>query len=121
MPGYLVFVDSFDFEDDRSRAVVTTGDHRVFFLHPSFHDGAALEASVNVSGDGIPGFGAVGNPRTAGRRVPIAVGGHQGIEPMRQKESFFFGPFEDVLVADVVAGTGTGFWVGTVLLLEFGV
>ena len=88
MPGYLVFVDSFDFEDDRSRAVVTTGDHRVFFLHPSFHDGAALEASVNVSGDGIPGFGAVGNPRTAGRRVPIAVGGHQGIEPMRQKESF---------------------------------
>lgn len=57
----------------------------------------------------------------AGCRVRVAVGGDQSIEAHTPEGIVFFIPFEDVLVADVVAGTGTGIGIGTVLLLEFGI
>ena len=63
----------------------------------------------------------MGNLRAAGRRVRVAVGGDQSIEAHTPEGIVFFIPFEDVLVADVVAGTGTGIGIGTVLLLEFGI
>lgn len=63
----------------------------------------------------------MGNLRAAGRRVRVAVGGDQGIDAHSPEGIPFFISFEDILVADVIAGTGPGIGIGTVLLLEFGV
>lgn len=41
-------VDPFNFKNDWSRAIRTTGNHGVFFLHPAFHNRTALQTGVDI-------------------------------------------------------------------------
>lgn len=52
-----VIVYALDFENDRTAAVITAGDHSILIAHPAFHYRTALQASIDISGYGIPHFG----------------------------------------------------------------
>ena len=41
-------VDALDLEDDRTRAVITAGDHHAVVVRPAFHDGAALQRRIDI-------------------------------------------------------------------------
>ena len=45
----LFLVYTFNLEDHRARSVRAASNHLVFTSHPSLHDGAALQAGVDVA------------------------------------------------------------------------
>ena len=44
------------FENDRSCAIRTAGNHCIFFFHPALHDRAALQTGVDITGNRVPRF-----------------------------------------------------------------
>lgn len=42
-----VIVYALDFENDRTGAVITAGDHSILIAHPAFHYRTALQASID--------------------------------------------------------------------------
>ena len=57
----IIYIDSFNFENDRSCAVVAAGDHDFIVIHPTVHDAPSLQRRVDVAADGIPRFGTERN------------------------------------------------------------
>lgn len=112
VPVRLLFhVDALDFEDHGPCAVVATGDHLVFLLHPACHDGAALQACIDVAGDGVPDLGAEGHGRSACDGPGISRCLREGVEPHMPEMVIVAVSFEDKGVAHIVAGAGAGIWV----------
>ena len=54
----IICIDSFNFENDRSCAVVAAGDHDFIVIHPTVHDAPALQRRVDITADGVPRFRA---------------------------------------------------------------
>ena len=51
-------IDSFDFENNRSRSVITASYHKLIIIGPSMHNRTALKRRVDIPADAIPGFRA---------------------------------------------------------------
>ena len=51
-------IDSFDFENNRSRSVITASYHNLIIIGPSMHNRTALKRRVDIPADAIPGFRA---------------------------------------------------------------
>ena len=52
----ILFVNPLKFKDDRSCAINTTFNHRVFILRPALHDRATLLGGIDITADAVPGF-----------------------------------------------------------------
>ena len=52
-----LFIDAFQLENHRPRAVVATGYHDFFIVGPAAHDGASLKRGIYIPADAIPRLG----------------------------------------------------------------
>ena len=57
----IIYIDSFNFENNRSCTVVAAGNHDFIVIHPTVHDAPSLQRRVDVAADGIPRFGTERN------------------------------------------------------------
>lgn len=49
-------IQSLNSEDYRTSTIRATGDHNALIIHPAAHNGTSLQAGIDISADGIPGF-----------------------------------------------------------------
>ena len=54
----IIYIDSFNFENNRSCTVVAAGNHDFIVIHPTVHDAPSLQRRVDVAADGVPRFRA---------------------------------------------------------------
>lgn len=120
-------INSLDFKNDRSGSIVATGDHGVFCLHPVFHDGPALQAGVDIAGNGVPCF------RTEGNTLCSTMSGPRGLQTAIVWFSGFYKrsltampeivllliSAKDKFITHIVTWAFPAVRNGTVLLLQF--
>jgi hypothetical protein len=124
---FLVFdVDSLDFENNGSRPIGTASDHHMIIVRPAMHNSPALEGSVDIAADGVPGLGAEGNafgPAMVGvgRMGKILIGLPRFHErPLAHMPEIVFAiiPAENELITDIEARALATLGVGAILLLQ---
>ena len=47
-------INPLDLENDRPGAIIAAGNHHTVIIGPAFHDGTALQGSINIAADVIP-------------------------------------------------------------------
>ena len=87
-------------------------------FHPAFHNRAALQTSIYVSADGIPGLGAMGHLGTSRNTVWVSRGLDESIQTTMPEMVVLFVTLKDKLVPHIVAGAHARTRVGTILLLQ---
>ena len=111
-------VQALDAEENRARAVRAAGDHRVLLAHPAAHEGAALQARVDVAGDGVPGLRAVRNLAAGGPVRRLGGLAERVQAPMPEVVRRAIARKEEG-IAHMVAGAGAGVRICAVGGLQF--
>ena len=85
----IIIINSPNLKNNWSYPVRTAGNHFVFTLHPTFHDGTSLQSGINVSADGVPKFSTAGHLRSACHSIGIRCEMWQPTTPAQQTSKKF--------------------------------
>lgn len=103
-PFLIIFrnVNALDLEDDRSRPIITAGDHDLVIIRPALHDRSTLQHRINIAADCVPGLA-----------TEFAI--HQVVKIILLRCALQY-----EFVTHVEEGTGAGLGIGQILLLIIG-
>ena len=91
----------------------------IFFFHPAFHNGTALQPRIKITGNRIPGFGAEGDFGATSDRIRVCACFDKCVQPHMPEIVFPIAAIEYKFIPDMIAGTGPGIRIRTVFPLQF--
>ena len=114
----VVDINAFNFEYDRSGAVIAAGDHHLFVIRPAIHDLTALQRGIDVTTDAVPGFRTEGFFGSPCGFVGIVRRLGEGVETQLPVIVTPVVTAEQKFIPGVETGTRTGLGIGQVFFLQ---